>query len=235
MHRSQRRRRWLLLRRLRGPPSLVTNTSWTLLMPAARTPLHAAPASAQLGSGADEVTPAPVGVPVPTAAQADLSIAESAGPTERAHGKRIRMERDLDGEAPAGDGQRQRRDCATERAHCLARPTQGREARLSHRDASQLVRPSERGHQPQHLATSTPPGSTTQRAVAHSGHGGGLGYSFRSWFHSQPHVCFCECKPCKHAAFTGTPSEHTVLPSTQQAKDCIIALRRHVALLTVPA
>ena len=78
-------------------------------------------------------------------------------------------------------------------------------------------------------------GGTTQRAVAHSGHSGGLGYSFRSWFHSQPHVCFCECKPCKHAAFTGTPSEHTVLPSTQQAKDCIIALRRHVALLTVPA
>ena len=168
MHRSQRRRRWLLLRRLRGPPSLVTNTSWTLLMPAARTPLHAAPASAQLGSGADEVTPAPVGVPVPTAAQADLSIAESAGPTERAHGKRIRMERDLDGEAPAGDGQRQRRDCATERAHCLARPTQGREARLSHRDASKLVRPSERGHQPQHLATSTPPGSTTQAPSARS-------------------------------------------------------------------
>lgn len=62
-------------------------------------------------------------------------------------------------------------------------------------------------------------GGTTQRAVARSGHGGGLGYSFRS----QPHVCFCECNPCKHAAFTGTPSEHTVLPSTQQAKDRVIA------------
>jgi hypothetical protein len=65
----------------------------------ARTPLLAAAhASAQLGSGADEVTP--VGVPVPTAAQADPSIADSAGLTERADGKRTRVRRDLDGEAP---------------------------------------------------------------------------------------------------------------------------------------
>ena len=62
-------------------------------------------------------------------------------------------------------------------------------------------------------------GGTTSRALARSGHSGGLGYAFRS----QPHVCFCECNPCKHAAFTGTPSEHTALPSTQQAKDRVIA------------
>ena len=65
----------------------------------ARTPLLAAAhASAQLGSGADEVTP--VGLPIPTAAQADPSIADSAGLTERADGKRTRVRRDLHGEAP---------------------------------------------------------------------------------------------------------------------------------------
>ena len=65
----------------------------------AQTPLLAAAhASAQLGSGADEVTP--VGVPVPNAAQADPSIADSAGLTERADGKRTRVRRDLHGEAP---------------------------------------------------------------------------------------------------------------------------------------
>ena len=62
------------------------------------TPLHAEPASAQLGSGTDEVTP--VDVPVPAAAQADPLNAESAGRTERAHSQRARKDRNLDGEAP---------------------------------------------------------------------------------------------------------------------------------------
>ena len=60
--------------------------------------MHAVPASAQLGSVADEVTP--VDKPVPAAAQADLSNAESGGPTERAHGRRTCKKRDLDDEAP---------------------------------------------------------------------------------------------------------------------------------------
>ena len=64
----------------------------------ARTPLHAEPASAQLGSGTVEVTP--VDVPVPAAAQADPLNAESAGRTERAHSQRARKDRNLDGEAP---------------------------------------------------------------------------------------------------------------------------------------
>ena len=68
--------------------------------------MHAVPASAQLGSVADEVTP--VDKPVPAAAQADLSNAESGGPTERAHGRRTCKKRDLDGEAPESAALRDR-------------------------------------------------------------------------------------------------------------------------------
>ena len=58
-------------------------------------------------------------------------------------------------------------------------------------------------------------GGTDSRAIARVGHGGGLGYSFRS----QPHVCFCGRQPCMHGIFTGEPTEHTVLPSTQERTD----------------
>ena len=58
-------------------------------------------------------------------------------------------------------------------------------------------------------------GGTDARAVARVGNGGGIGYSFRS----QPHVCFCEGVPCKHKAFTGTPTEHKVLRCTQEKVD----------------
>ena len=82
------------------PASAQLGSGTNEVMPVddAWTPLHTEPASAQLGSGTDEVTP--VDVPVPAAAQADPSNAESAGPTERAQGKRIRKDRNLDGEAP---------------------------------------------------------------------------------------------------------------------------------------
>ena len=43
----------------------------------------------------------------------------------------------------------------------------------------------------------------------------GLGFNFRS----QPHVCFCGKKPCPHVDFTGTPTEHKVLASTQEKTD----------------
>ena len=42
-------------------------------------------------------------------------------------------------------------------------------------------------------------GGTTSRATGHGGHGGSLGYQFRS----QPHVCFCGKQPCPHVVFTG--------------------------------
>ena len=58
-------------------------------------------------------------------------------------------------------------------------------------------------------------GGSDPRAIARGGAGGGTGYSFRS----HPHVCFCERMPCPHAAFTGVPSEHKVLPCTQEKAD----------------
>ena len=75
-------------------------------------------------------------------------------------------------------------------------------------------------------------GGTDSRATGRGGHGGGLGYKFRS----QPHVCFCGGKPCPHQAFTGAPSEHQVLPCTQekadrvQATDFIGAIKEGTAL-----
>ena len=58
-------------------------------------------------------------------------------------------------------------------------------------------------------------GGSDPRAIARGRGGGGTGYSFRS----HPHVCFCERMPCPHAAFTGVPSEHKVLPCTQEKAD----------------
>ena len=58
-------------------------------------------------------------------------------------------------------------------------------------------------------------GGTTARALARTGGGGGVGYSFVS----QPHVCFCEGNPYKHIEFTGTRSTHRVCPSTQEQSD----------------
>ena len=58
-------------------------------------------------------------------------------------------------------------------------------------------------------------GGSTSRAIGRGGAGGGLGYLFDS----QPHVCFCQGKPCAHVAFTGTPTEHRVLPATQEKTD----------------
>ena len=73
---------------------------------------------------------------------------------------------------------------------------------------------------------------TDSRSVARGGHGGGLGYSFVS----QPHVCFCGGQPCPHVDFTGQPTEHKVLPCTQekvdreQATDFIGAIEEGTAL-----
>ena len=58
-------------------------------------------------------------------------------------------------------------------------------------------------------------GGSDARALARVGAGGGTGYSFRS----HPHYCFCEGEPCKHVDFTGVPSEHKVLPCTQEKAD----------------
>jgi hypothetical protein len=58
-------------------------------------------------------------------------------------------------------------------------------------------------------------GGTQERAVARGGQGGGFGYGFRS----QPHVCFCGCKPCPHVEFTGTPTIHKVLACKQAKTD----------------
>tara|TARA_B100000795_G_scaffold167375_2_gene125949 strand:- start:347 stop:868 length:522 start_codon:yes stop_codon:yes gene_type:complete len=58
-------------------------------------------------------------------------------------------------------------------------------------------------------------GGSDAPALARVGAGGGTGYSFRS----HPHICFCEATPCPHAAFTGAPSEHKVLPCTQEKAD----------------
>ena len=87
-------------------------------------------------------------------------------------------------------------------------------------------------------------GGTVARAIARGGHGGSLGYSFSSQPRALPQleppalllsnpasesirvcvllaadVCFCEGQPCKHAEFTGTPTAHVVLPSTQEKAD----------------
>ena len=58
-------------------------------------------------------------------------------------------------------------------------------------------------------------GGTDARTTARGGSGGGVGYNFTS----QPHVCFCEGSPCKHSAFTGSPTAHRVHASTQQKAD----------------
>ena len=58
-------------------------------------------------------------------------------------------------------------------------------------------------------------GGTSARAIARGGAGGGLGYNFRS----RPHICFCKGTPCPHSTFTGEPSEHSVLPCTQDKAD----------------
>jgi len=59
-------------------------------------------------------------------------------------------------------------------------------------------------------------GGSDTREMARGGHGlGGLGYKFRS----RPHICFCGCQPCPHAAFTGEPSDHRVHACTQEKAD----------------
>ena len=58
-------------------------------------------------------------------------------------------------------------------------------------------------------------GGTDARATARAGAGGGAGYGFRS----QPHVCFCGGKPCKHGDFTGEPAPHRVFACTQEKTD----------------
>ena len=62
-------------------------------------------------------------------------------------------------------------------------------------------------------------GGTDSCAIARAGAGGGLGFSFRA----RPHICFCESQPCAHGDFTGEPSDHKVLTSTQDKVDREIA------------
>ena len=78
-------------------------------------------------------------------------------------------------------------------------------------------------------------GGTDPRATGRGGHGGGHGYGFRS----QPHACFCgQGSQCKHVDFTGTPTDHRVLPCTQekayreQATDFVASIKQGTPLAT---